>query len=82
MLHSLSKAYSKLNRQSESEAALREAAKIAHDNLNKDFEMAQILEDYSRLLQRHGQKHEAASLLAQIKLARASADLVVRAHPQ
>jgi len=55
VLHSLSKAYSKLNRQSESEATLREAAKIAHDNLSKDFDMAQILEDYSRLLERHGQ---------------------------
>jgi tetratricopeptide (TPR) repeat protein len=82
VLHSLSKAYSKLNRQSESEAALREAAKIAHDNLNKDFEMTQIVEDYSRLLERHGQKQEAANLLAQVKLARASADLVVRAHPR
>jgi tetratricopeptide (TPR) repeat protein len=82
VLHSLSKAYSKLNRQSESEAALREAAKIAQDKLNKDFEMAQILEDYSRLLERHGQKQEAANLLAQIKLARATADLVVRPHPQ
>jgi hypothetical protein len=82
VLHSLSKAYSKLNRQSESEAALREAAKIAHDNLNKDFEMAQILEDYSRLLERHGQKQEAASLLAQIKLAQATAGLVVGARPE
>jgi tetratricopeptide (TPR) repeat protein len=82
VLHSLSKAYSKLNRQSESEAALRDAANIAHDNLSKDFEMAQILEDYSKLLQRHGQKQEAASLLAQIKLARATADLVIRPHPQ
>jgi tetratricopeptide (TPR) repeat protein len=82
VLHSLSKAYSNLNRQSESETALREAAQIAHDNLNKDFEMTQIVEDYSRLLERHGQKQEAANLLAQVKLARATAGLVVRAHSQ
>jgi len=61
--------------------ALGEAAKIAHDHLSKDSEMAQIVEDYSNLLQRRGQKQEAANLRAQVKHARAIADLVVRTHP-
>jgi tetratricopeptide (TPR) repeat protein len=81
VLHSLGNTYSKLGRQSESDIALGEAAKIARENLNKDLEMAQIVQDYSRLLKSRGQKQEAANLLAQVKHARAIADLVIRAHP-
>jgi tetratricopeptide (TPR) repeat protein len=80
-LHSLSRTYSKLGRQLESDNALMEAANIARENLNKDSEMAQILEDYSRLLKNHGKTEEAAILRAQVKRARALADLVVRPHP-
>jgi tetratricopeptide (TPR) repeat protein len=80
-LHSLSRTYSKLGRQLESDNALMEAANIARENLNKDSEMARILEDYSRLLKSHGKTEEAAVLRAQLKRARAVADLVVRPHP-
>jgi tetratricopeptide (TPR) repeat protein len=81
VLHSLSNIYSKLGRQSESDSALSEAAMIALDNLNKDSEMAQIAEEYSRLLKSRGQKQEAASLLEQVKRARVMADLVVHTVP-
>ena len=81
VLHYLSYVYVKLGRNTDSEMALGEAAKIAHDHLSKDSEMAQIVEDYSNLLQRRGQKQEAANLRAQVKHARAIADLVVRTHP-
>jgi len=81
VLHSLSTLYSKMGRQSESDSALSEAAKIARDNLNKDSEMTRIAEDYSSWLNSRGQKQEAANLLAQVKHARATADLVVHAHP-
>jgi tetratricopeptide (TPR) repeat protein len=80
-LHSLSRTYSKLGRQLESDNALMEAANIARENLNKDSEMAQILEDYSKLLKNHGRTEEAAILRAQVKRARAVADLVVHPHP-
>jgi hypothetical protein len=43
--------------------------------------MARILEDYSRFLKNHGKTEEAAILRAQVKRARAAADLVVRPHP-
>jgi hypothetical protein len=39
--------------------------------------MAQIVEDYSRLLKTRGQKQEAANSMAQVKHARAIADLVI-----
>ena len=68
-------------RRLESDMALTEAATIARANLNKDSEMAQIVEDYSKLLKSHGKTEEAALLRAQVKRARAVADLVVRPHP-
>jgi tetratricopeptide (TPR) repeat protein len=80
-LHSLSRTYSKLGRQLESDMALTEAATIARGNLSKDSEMAQIVQDYSKLLKSHGKTEEAALLRAQVKRARAVADLVVRTHP-
>jgi tetratricopeptide (TPR) repeat protein len=80
-LHSLSRTYAKLGRRLESEMALTEAAAIARQNLNKDSEMAQIVEDYSKLLKSRGKTEEAALLRAQVKRARAIADLVVRTHP-
>src|SRR5262252_6145775 len=45
VLHYLSYTYAKLGRQSDSEIALVEAAKIAHDNLSKGSEMVQIVQD-------------------------------------
>lgn len=81
VLHSLSNTYSKQGRQSESDIVLGEAAKIAGENLTKDSEMAQIVEEYSRLLKTRGQTQEAANLLAQVKHARAIADFVIRARP-
>jgi tetratricopeptide (TPR) repeat protein len=80
-LHSLSRTYSRLGRQLESDMALTEAATTARENLSKDSEMAQIVEDYSKLLKSHGKTEEAALLRAQVKRARAVADLVVRPHP-
>ena len=81
ILHSLSRTYSKLGRQPESDYALTQAANIARDNLSKDSEMARIAEDYSRLLKRQGKTEETANLRAQVKRARATADLIIRTHP-
>jgi tetratricopeptide (TPR) repeat protein len=82
VLHLLSITYANLGLRTDSDEALAEAAKIAGDNLSKDSDMAQILEDYSRLLKSHGRAQEAAGLLAQVKQARAVSDLVVRARSE
>jgi tetratricopeptide (TPR) repeat protein len=82
VLYLLSVADANLGLRTESDEAFAEAAKIAGDNLSKGGEMAQILEDYSRLLKSRGRTREAAGLLAQAKHARAVSDLVVRARPE
>jgi tetratricopeptide (TPR) repeat protein len=81
-LHLLSITFANLGLRTDSYEALAEAAKIAGDNLSKNSDMAEILEDYSRLLKSHGRTQEAAGLLAQVKRARAVSDLVVRAHSE
>lgn len=82
LLHLLSVVDTSLGLRADSDEALAEAAKIAGDNLRKDPDMAQILEDYSRLLKSRGRTQEAAGLLAQVRHARAVSDLVVRAHSE
>jgi tetratricopeptide (TPR) repeat protein len=82
VLHLLSITYANLGLRADSDETLAEAAKIAGDNLSKDSQMAEILEDYSRLLKSHGRTQEAAGLLAQVKHARAVSDLVVRARSE
>jgi tetratricopeptide (TPR) repeat protein len=80
-LYSLTSLYAKMGRRSDSQTALSDAAKIARENLNKDPDMVQIVEDYSKLLRSRGNVSEAADLQAEAKHARMLASLVVRVHP-
>jgi tetratricopeptide (TPR) repeat protein len=82
LLHALSASYGKAGRKPEADATLAQAATIARRNLSQHVEMAPILEDYSALLKNHGQSKEAEQLLAEVKLARSSAGLVIRAHQE
>jgi tetratricopeptide (TPR) repeat protein len=79
-LHGLSITYFKANRMAEAATALAEAAPIAQLNIEREPEMAAIVEDYSNLLKTQGKVKEAAALHAEAIRARTVTGLVVRAN--
>jgi tetratricopeptide (TPR) repeat protein len=80
MLHGLSAVYRRANRKAESEAALERAAQIAQRNLDKDPEMAAIVDEYSQALRARGKTKEAAALHDQASRARTIRGLIIRTH--
>jgi tetratricopeptide (TPR) repeat protein len=80
ILHGLSATYQKAGRAAEGKAALEEAAGIARNNLDKDGEMASIVDEYSRRLKAEGKTKEAEELHGQVTRARTLAGLVIKAH--
>jgi len=78
--HALCIMYMKAGRKVESDAALARAADIARNNLDKEAEMATIVEEYSALLKKRGQTAEAEVLRQEAKRARAAAGLTVNAR--
>src|SRR2546429_313988 len=79
-LQQRSLAYRAAGRKSEADVTLEEAAQIAQDNLNKEPEMASIVEEYSQFLRRRGNKKEADKLHAEAVRARTSTVAVTRAN--
>jgi tetratricopeptide (TPR) repeat protein len=82
LLRALSIMYLKEGRKSESDAALEESAKIARLNLEKEPEMAAIVDAYSEMLRARGRTKEARELRAEANRARMVMGLVVSAHSQ
>lgn len=80
VLHGLSTTYQRAGRTAESKSALAEAAGIARRNLDKDSEMAEIVEEYSQLLKAQGKTKEAEELHGQASRARTLAGIVIKAH--
>jgi tetratricopeptide (TPR) repeat protein len=80
MLHGLSATYRRANRTVESDAALEQAAQIAQHNLDKEPEMAAIVDEYSQMLRARGKTKEAEALHDQASRARTIGGLVIKAH--
>jgi len=80
MLHGLGAVYRRANRKEESDAALEQAAQIAQHNLDKDPEMAAIVDEYSQTLRARGKTKEAAALHDQASRARTIEGLVIKTH--
>jgi tetratricopeptide (TPR) repeat protein len=80
ILHGLSTTYLKAGKTVEGNAALKEAARLAQLNLDKEPEMAKIVEEYSKMLKAQGKPKEAEELLGRVSHARTAAGLVVKTH--
>jgi tetratricopeptide (TPR) repeat protein len=80
ILHGLSATYQRAGRAAEGKAALEEAARIAQRNLDKDTEMATIVEEYSKALKAEGKAKEAEELHGQAARARTLSGIVVKAR--
>lgn len=79
-LHGLSAIYRRANRTVESDVALEQAARIAQHNLDKEPEMAAIVDEYSEMLRTRGKTKEAEELHGQASRARIIGGLVIKAH--
>jgi tetratricopeptide (TPR) repeat protein len=79
-LHGLSTTYLKAGKTVEGNVTLEKAARIAQINLDKEPEMATIVEEYSRMLKAQGKPKEAEELLGRVSHARTAAGLVVKTH--
>jgi tetratricopeptide (TPR) repeat protein len=80
VLHGLSTTYLKEGKTAEGIAALEDAARIAQHNLDKEPEMATIVEEYSRMLKAQGKLKEAEELHGKANRARTVGGLVVKTH--
>src|SRR5262249_37332676 len=80
ILHGLSTTYLKAGQTARGNAALEQAARIAQHNLDKEPEMATIVEEYSKMLKAQGKPKEAEELRGQATRARTLAGLVVKTH--
>jgi tetratricopeptide (TPR) repeat protein len=80
VLHGMNALYLRAGRRAEAKATLEQAAQIARQNLDKNPEMAVIVDEYSQALKAQGKTKEADELHAQVNRARTLAGLVIRAH--
>jgi tetratricopeptide (TPR) repeat protein len=80
ILHGLSATYRRANRAAESAAALEQAAEIAQHNLDKEPEMATIVDEYAKMLRARGKTKEAEALHDRASRARTIGGLVIKAH--
>jgi len=80
LLQGLSRNYAAAGRSSESEAALLKAAAIARRHLSQNSDMADILNAYASTLTKGGRKQEAEELRSEVRRARITEDLVIKAH--
>src|SRR5262249_55416312 len=80
VLHGQSALYLKAGRTDDAKAALEQAAQIARRNLDKNPEMAEIVDEYSQVLKAQGKTREADELHAQVNRARTLAGLVIKAN--
>jgi tetratricopeptide (TPR) repeat protein len=80
LLQGLSRNYAAAGRTSESEAALFKAAEIARRHLSQHSDMADILNAYASTLTKGGRKQEAEELRAEVRRARITEDMVIKAH--
>ena len=78
LLYSLSVAYRAAGQQGDADFSLGEAAAIALNNLNK-HDMATIVEEYSRELEKEGKTKQASDLRNAVKRSRAASSLVIDA---
>lgn len=77
VLHELSALYRREGRKADSDAALENAALIARNNLDKEPEMAAIVDEYSKILENRGNKREAQELHAEAIRARTATAVVI-----
>jgi tetratricopeptide (TPR) repeat protein len=80
LLHGLNALYLRAGRTSEAKATLEQAAQIARQNLDKNPEMAAIVDEYSQALKAQGKTREADELHAQVTRARMLTGLVTNVH--
>jgi tetratricopeptide (TPR) repeat protein len=77
VLHQLSALYRREGRRADSDATLENAAQIARNNLDKEPEMAAIVDEYSKILENRGNKQEAQELHAEAIRARTATGVVI-----